>query len=642
MNLLLINRYYSPDISGNSRMLTDLATDLVRSGHRVTVIASDTGTEDPTVRYPTEETADGVEIHRVPVWRFDRRDVRGWVANSLSFYPRALIQSLRLPRPDLIVFMSDPPLVFALGPLLRILKKSRYLCWCQDVYPEIAVRLGILREGGPPHRFLAAVSRRALRSADGVVAVGGCMAETLERKGVVPRRLHIVPNWADSGRIRPVERVVNRFLDDHDLRNRFVVLYSGNMGLGHEFDTIMKAAERLKDRPEIRFLFIGGGKKSEMLRQRSTGLENIAFLPFQDERGLASSLGAGDLHLVTLRPGMEGLVVPSKLYGALAAGRPVAYIGPERSEAARVIREAGCGYVIPPDDDEALCRAVIDLFERPEEHRLLGARARKYFESHHERGIASKRFESVLHEAARSPRPEPWSKRAFDMALSGIGLIAAVPVGAVFAALVKLQDGGPVFYRQERVGRDGRIFHALKFRSMIPNAEAGLGPVQAQYNDPRVTPIGRILRASAMDELPQLWNIFRGDMSFVGPRALRAVETELKGPEVYSKSGIISPISLPYLSYSGINKRYYDGNYNSSGLHANPDPSTDFDRRHIVRPGLTGLAQIYAPRDASRRRKLKYDLVYVRSRSFRLDLKLIALSFWITFRGKWEFQGKKA
>jgi len=174
--------------------------------------------------------------------------------------------------------------------------------------------------------------------------------------------------------------------------------------------------------------------------------------------------------------------------------------------------------------------------------------------------------------------------------------------------MVKLEDGGAVFYRQERVGKGGRNFSALKFRSMIPDAEEGRGPVQAAYDDPRITRIGRWLRATAMDELPQLWNIFIGDMSFVGPRALRPVEAEVRSP---------GPGAM------------------------NADVLANFHLRHRVRPGLTGLAQIYAPRDATRRQKLRYDLLYVRSRSFWLDIKLIALSFWITFRGRWEARGRK-
>ena len=198
-------------------------------------------------------------------------------------------------------------------------------------------------------------------------------------------------------------------------------------------------------------------------------------------------------------------------------------------------------------------------------------------------------------------------KRAFDLALSGVGLVASSPLWALFAVAIKLEDGGPIFFTQERVGREGRPFTALKFRSMRPDAEAGVGAVQATENDPRVTRCGRFMRATAMDELPQLWNIFRGDMSFVGPRALRPGEIET--------------------GRNGVMERLED--------------VPGFATRVSVRPGLTGIAQVYARRDVPRRHKFRYDRLYVRRQSWWLDARLILLSFWISVLGTWEARGRK-
>jgi lipopolysaccharide/colanic/teichoic acid biosynthesis glycosyltransferase len=197
-------------------------------------------------------------------------------------------------------------------------------------------------------------------------------------------------------------------------------------------------------------------------------------------------------------------------------------------------------------------------------------------------------------------------KRIFDAALASIGLALSAPVSLVCASLIKLEDGGPVFYSQERVGLGGRSFRALKFRSMRPDAEERTGPLQAQDGDARVTRIGRVMRATALDELPQLWNILRGDMSFVGPRALRPGEIEREGDQLVAHEAV-----------------------------------PGYGRRIGVRPGLTGIAQVYAPRDISRRYKFKYDALYVRQQSFWLDIRLILLSFWISFRGRWESRGRK-
>ena len=197
-------------------------------------------------------------------------------------------------------------------------------------------------------------------------------------------------------------------------------------------------------------------------------------------------------------------------------------------------------------------------------------------------------------------------KRTFDAALALAGLITSLPLWIVVAAAIKLDDRGPVFFAQDRVGLDGRVFRALKFRSMHVNAERTTGPLQARAGDNRVTRVGRVMRATAMDELPQLWNIFRGDMSFVGPRALRPGEIELEGGS-----------AVPLEAVPG----YAD--------------------RILVRPGLTGVAQVYAPRDISRRSKFRYDRLYIRRRSLALDLRLILLSFWISFRGTWESRDRK-
>jgi lipopolysaccharide/colanic/teichoic acid biosynthesis glycosyltransferase len=197
-------------------------------------------------------------------------------------------------------------------------------------------------------------------------------------------------------------------------------------------------------------------------------------------------------------------------------------------------------------------------------------------------------------------------KRAFDAALAGTGLVLSSPVWLLCAAAIKIEDGGSVFYSQSRIGKTGRVFRALKFRSMRPDAESGVGAIQAREGDPRITRVGRILRATAMDELPQLWNILRGDMSFVGPRALRPDEIEVEG-------GGAVPI------------------------HAVPG----YASRITVRPGLTGIAQIYAPRDVPRRQKFRYDRLYIRRQSMWLDLRLILLSFWISFLGTWESRDRK-
>lgn len=208
--------------------------------------------------------------------------------------------------------------------------------------------------------------------------------------------------------------------------------------------------------------------------------------------------------------------------------------------------------------------------------------------------------------AVKAPR-EPLLKRPLDILLSALMLVLSAPVSALIALAIKLEDGGPVFYHQQRWGRWGRRFAVYKFRTMVPNSDDEFGLRQATENDHRITRVGRFLRATGLDELPQLLNILRGEMSFVGPRALAV------GEIIYDEAG---------------NRKEYE---NVPG----------FRERLVVRPGLTSLATIYLPKDSPSRRKFRYDLHYIRHQSLGLDLQLIVLSFWISFRGKWETRQKK-
>ncbi|HUP87895.1 MAG TPA: sugar transferase [Longimicrobiales bacterium] len=202
---------------------------------------------------------------------------------------------------------------------------------------------------------------------------------------------------------------------------------------------------------------------------------------------------------------------------------------------------------------------------------------------------------------------EPRLKRHFDFVIAGVGLLLSLPLWAIVALAIKLDDGGPIFFTHERWGRHGRIIRVRKFRTMVVDADRRFGPVQAGVDDPRITRRGRLLRATGLDELPQLLSICKGDMSLVGPRALAIDET------------------------------YRDGNGRTVAYAAVPG----FDERLKVRPGLTGAATIYLPKDAHPSERFALDVEYVRHPSLLRDLKLIALSLWISFRGKWETRTSK-
>ena len=222
------------------------------------------------------------------------------------------------------------------------------------------------------------------------------------------------------------------------------------------------------------------------------------------------------------------------------------------------------------------------------------------------------------------------AKRLFDLVVSGVGLLASLPLWGVIAVAIKREDGGPIFFRDLRVGQGGRHFTALKFRTMVRDADNRFGPRQATEDDPRVTRVGRLLRATAMDELPQLWNIFLGEMSFVGPRALRPGEIEVRE----------KPFKVRGSRFK-VQRSSDEVQHSTAGAVTPLEQIPGYWQRHVVRPGLTGIAQIFADRDIPSRQKFRYDLLYIRRRSFWLDVRLVAISFWVTFRGRWEVRGTK-
>ena len=608
MRICFFNRSYYPDRGATGQLLTELAEGLVAEhGFRVTVVAGrPLGVTAPV---PRAETRNGVRILRASGTTFGPRRFLARATNYVTYFLSACRQALGAPRADVVVALTDPPIIGLAALLAARRGGARFVFLCQDVFPEVARLLEDFRSE-TVNALLERVNRFLVARADRVIALGETMrARLISGKGAAPEKVRVIHNWADTTRIVPGPKS-NPFSEAHGLADKFVVMHSGNLGLSQGLEHLLGAAERLRGRRDLVFAIVGDGVKLADLeaRARALGLENVHFFPHQPKDGLHDSFASADAFVISLKRGLAGYIVPSKLYGILAAGRPyVAAVEPE-SEVAVITEKYYCGLVARPEDAEDLADKIAILHRDRDGARAMGESARRASaEFDRKKQVAA--YAGVFRELAEDEVEveTPVLKRAFDVALSGIGLLVSAPLWALIAIAVRLEDGGPVFYAQERVGRGGRSFRGYKFRSMVPDADRTFGPIQASENDPRVTRVGRLLRATAMDELPQLWNIFAGDMSFVGPRALASKEVELKGP-----GEVVALEDVP-----------------------------GYAARHRVTPGLTGLAQVYAPRDVPRRQKFRYDSLYAERRCFWLDLKLIALSFWITFRGKWEHRGQK-
>jgi colanic acid biosynthesis glycosyl transferase WcaI len=415
-SVVFLNRNYWPE-RPEGQMLTDLAVDLVRRGWDVTVIASRAPHGGAPGRLARHERRDGVRILRVAP---DTLAHRGWVGRVLRYlqYLGAMaVILMRIPRPDIVVAMTDPPMLLLPALLLARARRARTVCWVRDVFPHKAARLGVVQHGGVAHRAFEALARFTHRQCDALVSPGERIAEVLREAGTPPHRVSCIPNWADAAGIQPVHPESNPFRAEHGLDGAFVVLYSGRAGFEHRFSEVMEAAWLLRDRHDVRFLFIGGGEQWPHLEADAwrLGLDKVRFMDYQPREQLTYSLSAADVSLVTEHPEVASFRAPSKTYGILASGRPLLFVGSEQSEVARIVTEHECGLVIPPNDAEALVDALMHLKDNPQEAAAMGARAREAAVTLYDRRIATHRWHEVLEQVVNgSTRSRPIAAGSWD------------------------------------------------------------------------------------------------------------------------------------------------------------------------------------------------------------------------------------
>lgn len=394
MKIVFANRFFHPDLAPTGRLAAQLAFDAAAQGLDVHAVTSRQRYEDAAARLPADETVRGVRIHRVWATRFGRGSLAGRALDYLSFYvsvTAALAGLLR--RGDVVVAMTDPPLLSVCVAFAALLRGARLVNWLQDVFPEAAVRSGMGLLAGP----LGAIARMkrnwSLRRAVVNVVLGERMA--VEVGGLVPgARLRVVPNWADGTAVRPMAPEASTLRREWGLEGKFVVGYSGNLGRAHDCETLLAAARLMGDERDVMFSFVGGGH--HFARLRAAGLVNVKVHDYVPEERLGEALAACDVHLVTLLPAMEGLVVPSKFYSIAAAGRPVIFVGDKDGEIARLVAAHGCGVTVEPGNGAALAAAIRDLRASPGTLRAKGDRARAAFEREWDKPIALARWREVI------------------------------------------------------------------------------------------------------------------------------------------------------------------------------------------------------------------------------------------------------
>jgi glycosyltransferase involved in cell wall biosynthesis len=451
MRVLLLNQTFYPDVAATAQHAHDLARYLVHEGHEVVVIASRSIYGQKGASLPRRETVDGIEIHRVGVSLFGKARILLRLVDFALFYLLATVKVFMIRRPDVVVPFTTPPMIGLVGWLLKLVKRVPYVYWIMDLYPDVLVACGVIGPNSTYARLLERVNNLCVRKSFRTVVLGRCMKQRLIDKGLAAEQVTTINVWGDVQEIAPppeppeqspeqlagaglhlpgagadLRRAVarlpgagadlpgaglqlpgegNPYRAAWGLRGKFVVMYSGNFGIGHDVLTMCEAAERLKHREDIRFVFVGGGKRKGTVERfiAEHGLKNCQSHPYQPREKLGALLTLADLHLGSLIEPLCGVIVPSKTYGMMASGRPGIFIGPAASEAGRVLVENGCGEVIRIGDSAGLAQAIERLAGDERLAREMGRNAREAMEHRYDRRHACAAWEQLLREAAACP-----------------------------------------------------------------------------------------------------------------------------------------------------------------------------------------------------------------------------------------------
>ena len=394
--VLILNQYYWPGVEATAHLLSELAEALADE-FDITVVTGMVA----EAREAGTTTRNGVRIVRVRSTAFDRSRLALRATNYLTYLAQSLWRALRAERPDVVLCMTDPPVIADIALVVARRFRVPLIVISQDVFPEVAVELGRL-----DNRALVGALRSAIRfyleRADRVVAIGDTMRRRLAQKGARPERLHVIPNWVDTNAVSPQPRD-NDWAREHELADSFVVMHSGNIGHAQNLDALVRAATFLRDLTDLRIVLIGGGARRDELKElvRLLEADQVRFMGYQPRDVLSLSLSAADVHVVGLARGLSGYVVPSRLYGILAAARPVIAAADEDSETAKIVREVDCGVVVPPGRPELLASAIRSAHDGELDLEAMGARGRQYVLAEADRSVAVARYRSLLREVTQ-------------------------------------------------------------------------------------------------------------------------------------------------------------------------------------------------------------------------------------------------
>jgi len=588
--LLIHQAFASPDDPGGTRHY-EFGKHLVKCGHRFTVVAGDisymTGRSLVDSRgLIVEHNLNGMRVLRVYTYPSFHRSFLWRAVSFLSFMCTSIIAGLQAGPVDLVMGTSPPIFQAVSAWLLAVLRQRPFLLEIRDLWPEFAIDIGILNNV-LIIRLARGIERFLYARANHFLINSPAYRDYLMDKGLSGENITLIPNGVDPDLFNP-QANGKTFRRELKLDEKFVVTYAGALGLANDIPTILRAAQNLRNDPKIHFLLVGDGKErvnSEKLAKQ-LDLSNVTFAGSRPKSDMGEILAASDACLAILQNiPMFRTTYPNKVFDYMAAGRPtiLAIDGVIR----KVIESAQGGIFVAPGNDMALAEAVQVLSNNRAKAQAMGRAAQSYVVENFNRQQHSRRFAHLVEYVAKQNSAEHRSfyhscgKRFLDLLFSMALTILLTPLLLLLAILVRLKLGSPVFFRQQRPGLNGRPFTMFKFRTMTdPRDQSG----NLLPEEKRLLPFGRFLRSTSLDELPELFNVLKGDMSLVGPR----------------------PLLMQYLD------RY------------TPEQA----RRHEVKPGITGWAQVNGRNAINWEDKFKFDVWYVDNQSLSLDLKIIVLTAW--------------
>jgi len=582
--VLLITQWFEPEPTFKGLVF---ARELVRQGFEVEVLTGFPNYPGGKI-YPgyklkllQREVIDGVRVTRVPLYPSHDQGAVGRVLNYVSFAAAALIYGLfGAKRPD-VIYAYHPPLTVGIAAaLIRLFRRVPVVYDIQDMWPDTLRATGMFSN----EKALKVVSRVCdwvYRRVDQIVVLSPGFKRLLIDRGVPEHRVEVIYNWCAEDSLAAPQGALTASFPSKD---KFRILFAGNMGKAQALDAVLQAAELLQQQAaNIAFVFLGGGVEVQRLQQLAVQkqLTNVTFLPAVPMAEVGSYLDAADALLVHLRKDpLFSITIPSKTQAYRAGGKPI--LMAVDGDAADLVRESGCGRGAESENPESIAEAALALHDSsPQQRRTMAENSRAFYQQRLSLTVGASRFGELFTQMACRPKTRslPALKRLFDIFASALGLLLLSPMIAIVAWQIRRKLGSPVLFRQVRPGLDGQPFEMIKFRTMRDAVDANGNPLP---DSERMTPFGHFLRSTSLDELPELWNVLKGDMSLVGPRPLLMEYLPLYSPEQY--------------------------------------------RRHETRPGVTGWAQVNGRNALSWEDKFKLDIWYVDNQSIWLDIKIVFLT----------------